>query len=114
MIRYYRLFKTFKNWPLYLLYKLGFSVPWPLVFETRKGVLVEVPRRLMHTFKSIFLDEGYMKGLGKKVPPTPPLLISAPMPVISPFLPCRNFPNLRFWRMSLFPSIMLNLSGIVI
>jgi FkbM family methyltransferase len=68
MIRYYRLFRSFKNWQLYLLYKLGFAVKWPLLFETRNSLFVEVPRRLMHTFKSIFLDEGYMKGLGKKVP----------------------------------------------
>lgn len=68
MIRYYRLFRSFKNWQLYLLYKLGFTVKWPLLFETRNGLFVEVPRRLMHTFKSIFLDEGYMKGLEKEVP----------------------------------------------
>ena len=68
MIRYYRLFRTFKNWWLYLLYKFGFAVGQPMLFKTRNGLFVEVPRRLMHTFKAIFVDAGYMIGMGKAIP----------------------------------------------
>ena len=43
MKRYYHLFKTFKNWWIYIAHKYGFAVMEPLVFETRNGVIVEVP-----------------------------------------------------------------------
>jgi FkbM family methyltransferase len=68
MKRYYNLFKTFKNWPTYLAYKYGFTEKEPLVFETRNGVIVEVPLRLLHTFKEIFMDECYLAGLERRIP----------------------------------------------
>ena len=68
MKRYYNLFKTFKNWRTYLAYKYGFTEKGPLVFETRNGVIVEVPLRLLHTFKEIFMDECYLAGLGHPIP----------------------------------------------
>jgi FkbM family methyltransferase len=67
MIRYFRLAKTFKNWRLYLAYKYRHAVSPPLLFETRNGVRVEVPERLLQTFKEIFMDECYMAGMGKKI-----------------------------------------------
>lgn len=67
MIRYYHLWKHFKNWQLYLAYKHGFRVSMPLCFETRSGVLVEVPQRLIQTFKEIFMDECYLAGLERNV-----------------------------------------------
>ena len=51
MKRYYHLFKTFKNWWLYLAYKYGLANVETLVFETRNGVIVEIPLRLLHTFQ---------------------------------------------------------------
>lgn len=63
MKRYYHLFKTFQNWWLYLLYKSGLADIETLVFETRNGVIVEVPLRLLQTFKEIFIDECYLAGL---------------------------------------------------
>ncbi len=63
MKRYYYLFKTFKNWWLYLIYKFGFADMEILVFESRNGVTVEVPVRLVQTFKEIFMDECYLAGL---------------------------------------------------
>lgn len=69
MLRYYHLLKTFKNWQLYLAYKFGFAVAQPLLFKTRNGVWVEVPERLSHTFKEIFMDECYLAGIGKKIMP---------------------------------------------
>jgi FkbM family methyltransferase len=68
MKRYYNLFKTFKNWRIYLAYKYGISEMDPLVFETRNGVIVEVPLRLLHTFKEIFMDECYLTGLEHPIP----------------------------------------------
>ena len=67
MKRYYHLFKTFKNWWLYLAYKYGFANVETLVFETRNGVIVEVPERLLQTFKEIFMDECYLAGLERKI-----------------------------------------------
>ena len=68
MKRYYHLFKTFKNWWLYLAYKYGLANVKTLVFETRNGVIVEVPERLLHTFKEIFMDECYLVGLEREIP----------------------------------------------
>lgn len=68
MKRYYNLFKTFKNWWVYLAHKYGLAKAAPLVFETRSGVIVEVPHRLLHTFKEIFMDEYYLAGLERPIP----------------------------------------------
>ena len=68
MKRYYNLFKTFKNWQTYLAYKYGLAETDPLIFETRSGVIVEVPHRLLHTFKEIFMDEYYLAGLERPIP----------------------------------------------
>jgi len=69
MKRYYHLFKTFKNWWLYLVYKYGLANVGTLVFETRTGVIVEVPERLLQTFKEIFMSECYLSGLEHDIPP---------------------------------------------
>jgi len=69
MKRYYHLFKTFKNWWLYLLYKYGLADVETLVFETRNGITVEVPVRLVQTFKEIFMDECYLAGLERDISP---------------------------------------------
>jgi len=68
-MRYYHLLNNFKNWYLYLAYKFGFIRDKKLLFETRTGVAVEVPERLTQTFKEIFMDECYMAGLEKDIPP---------------------------------------------
>ena len=68
MKRYYNLFKNFKNWQTYLAYKYGLAGKEPLVFETRSGVIVEVPLRLLHTFKEIFMDECYLAGMERSIP----------------------------------------------
>jgi len=68
MKRYYNLFKTFKNWRIYLAYKYGLAETQPLVFKTRNGVIVEVPLRLLQTFKEIFMDECYLAGLEHPIP----------------------------------------------
>jgi FkbM family methyltransferase len=67
--RYYHLFKTFKNWPLYLVYKYGLTNLKTLIFKTRNGVIAEVPIRLLQTFKEIFMDECYMAGMERDIAP---------------------------------------------
>lgn len=69
MSRYYNLLKTFNNWWLYLVYKFGFTSSDILVFITRNGVTVEVPLRLVQTFKEIFMDECYLAGLERGIFP---------------------------------------------
>jgi FkbM family methyltransferase len=68
MNRYYNLWKNFANWWLYLAFKYGLADSEPLVFNTRNGVTVEVPHRLVQTFKEIFMDECYLAGLEKDLP----------------------------------------------
>lgn len=63
MGRYYNLIKTFNNWRLYLAYKFGLTDFDLLIFTTRNGITVEVPLRLLQTFKEIFMDECYLAGM---------------------------------------------------
>ncbi|MDI6755781.1 MAG: FkbM family methyltransferase [Thermodesulfobacteriota bacterium] len=37
------------------------------MFKARKDILFEVPQRLLHTFKEIFMEECYMHGLPHKI-----------------------------------------------
>ncbi|MDP6115528.1 MAG: FkbM family methyltransferase [Planctomycetota bacterium] len=67
-MRYFNLVKNLSNWQTYLAVKSGLNREDPLMFETRAGIRFEVPRRLLHTFKEIFMDEDYMTGLGRPVP----------------------------------------------
>jgi FkbM family methyltransferase len=43
----------------------------PLEFRTRSGLVIEVPRRLLHEFKEIFMDECYISRLGLRIPERP-------------------------------------------
>ncbi|MDO9565366.1 MAG: FkbM family methyltransferase [Candidatus Desulfaltia sp.] len=48
--------------------KFGVCNADPVLFRTRREILVEVPQRLLQTFKEIFMDECYMDGLELHVP----------------------------------------------
>jgi FkbM family methyltransferase len=74
MRRYYNLLRNLANGPLYLAAKFGLTGADPLRFTTRRGIRIEVPRRLLQTFKEIFMDECYLKGLGCAVPERPVVL----------------------------------------
>ena len=74
MRRYYNLLRNLSNGPLYLAAKFGLTRADPLLFTTRRGIRIEVPRRLLQTFKEIFMDECYFKGLGCAVPERPVVL----------------------------------------
>ena len=67
-MRYFNLIRNLSNWWLYLAVKFGLIGVDPVLFRTRRQVLVEVPRRLLQTFKEIFMDECYMDGLELHVP----------------------------------------------
>ena len=62
-MRYVNLLKNLSNWWLYLAVKFGLAARGPLLFKTRSGILIEVPRRLLQTFKEIFMDECYLRGM---------------------------------------------------
>ncbi|MFQ5483472.1 MAG: FkbM family methyltransferase, partial [Nitrospinaceae bacterium] len=58
-MRYWNLVRNLKNWDLYLAVKFGLTGRDPLRFVTRSGVRVEAPRRLLPTFKEVFMAEDY-------------------------------------------------------
>ncbi len=60
--------RNISNWSLYLGIKFGLTRPDPIYFTTRTGVVIEVPRRLLQTFKEVFMDECYMEALQREVP----------------------------------------------
>lgn len=62
-MRYLNLVKNIDNWWTYFACKYGNVKADPLFFKTRSGVTIEVPRRLLQTFKEIFFEECYMAGL---------------------------------------------------
>jgi FkbM family methyltransferase len=66
-MRYFNLIKNIKNWWLYLLFKSGLEKREPLLFKARNGIFIEVPLRLLHTFKEIWMEECYMYGSALKI-----------------------------------------------
>jgi FkbM family methyltransferase len=61
--RQWNLFKIFSNWWIYYAAKIGLAQRESMLFFTRRGVSIEVPRRLYPEFKSIFLRQHYLEGL---------------------------------------------------
>lgn len=95
MRRYLNLIRNISNWWTYLADKLGGLHTDPLFFKTRSGVKIEVPRRLLQTFKEIFFDECYMRGLENRVLSSPIILdVGANAGYFSLFAASR-FPNAR-------------------
>ncbi len=68
MTRYLNLVRNISNWGLYLGIKFGLTRPDPIYFTTRSSVVIEVPRRLLQTFKQVFMDECYMESLQMEFP----------------------------------------------
>ena len=67
MLRYLNLIKSISNWQLHFLNKLGLYKNDPFLFKTRNGIKIEVPKRLYHEFKEIFMENAYSVGLRKNV-----------------------------------------------
>lgn len=74
MIRYFRLFRNISNWWLHFAVKLSLTDADPLLFKTRNNVLIQVPRRLFHEFKEIFLENCYLRGLNLDIPSSPTII----------------------------------------
>ncbi|HRR41378.1 MAG TPA: hypothetical protein P5244_09120 [Syntrophales bacterium] len=53
-MRYVSLIRNIDNWWLYLGAKFNLTRTDPLFFKTRRGVRLEVPLRLLHTFNPDF------------------------------------------------------------
>ena len=54
--------------------KFGFTSKDPLIFRTRNNIIIEVPRRLLHEFKEIFMEDSYMQGMGLRLPGSPTVI----------------------------------------
>lgn len=61
-MRYWNLVRNLSNWWLHFAVKFHLTDADPLIFRSRNGVAVEVPRRLLHEFKEIFLENAYFSG----------------------------------------------------
>jgi hypothetical protein len=73
-MRYLLLFRNISNWFLHFAVKFSLTDAEPLLFKTRNNILVEVPRRLLHEFEEIFMEECYTKFLKKGIPGSPTIL----------------------------------------
>ena len=71
MVRYIRLVRNISNWGLHFAVKLGFPHSEPLIFKTRNNIIIEVPKRLHHEFKEIFMEGCYSRGISAEVPDKP-------------------------------------------
>jgi FkbM family methyltransferase len=65
--RQYNLMKNIRNWWIYHARKMHLPSGEPMVFVTRAGISVRVPGQVYPEFKSIFMKEHYMEGLGLPV-----------------------------------------------
>lgn len=62
-MRLINLIKTHSNWTNYYRYKYFGKNNSSLTFKCRNGMQIEVPARMVQTYKECFLDEIYYKGL---------------------------------------------------
>jgi FkbM family methyltransferase len=68
MLRYFRLIKNVSNWWVHFFIKSGLSKKDLINFRLRNGVVLKVPKRLLHEFKEIIMEECYTAGLKFPVP----------------------------------------------
>lgn len=69
MRRYLNLLRNTTNWWLHFAVKFGFAGKGPARFRLKNDVVAEVPLRLYHEFKEIFMDEVYTRGF-EQAPPS--------------------------------------------
>lgn len=65
-VRYGNLFKHFENPWSYIGFKLGFKKADPLQFTLKDGIHIRVPVRRKNDFKSITMDDSYLKCFRKE------------------------------------------------
>jgi len=73
-MRYIRLAKIVSNWWSHFAVKLGFCISEPLIFKIRNNIVMEVPIRLLHVFKEIFMEECYTRRLAFRLPDRPTII----------------------------------------
>ena len=73
-MRYICLIKNVSNWWLHFAVKMGLTRSDPLMFRIRNNVVMEVPRRLLHVFKEIFMEECYTRRLAFRLPDRPTII----------------------------------------
>ncbi len=96
-MRYIRLFKELSNWLLYIKVKLGLTKADPLIFETRNRIVIEVPRRLLHEFKEIFMEGSYTRGLALTVPDRPTIIDIGANAGFFTFFAASRFPGAKIF-----------------
>lgn len=67
-MRYWNLIQNLSNWWLHFAVKFNLTTADPLIFNSSNGILVEVPRRLLHEFKEVFLENAYVSGFEGSLP----------------------------------------------
>ena len=74
-MRLINLIKTHSNWYSYYGYKYFGKDKDSLTFKCRGGMNIEVPARMIQTYKECFLDEIYYKGLPQDKISNSPVII---------------------------------------
>ncbi len=97
-MRIFSLVRNIRNWPRYLSFKLMGKRGASFTFHCGQGIRLEVPLRLLHTFKESFLDEGYLRGFPRGFFQSEPVVldIGANVGYFSFYLFSR-FPNARIY-----------------
>ena len=97
MMRYIRLVKNLANWWLHFAVKLGLTNKDPLIFRTRSDIIIEVPQRIMHEFKEIFMEGSYMRGLELKIPDRPVIIDVGANAGFFTFFAASQFPGAQIY-----------------
>ncbi len=97
MMRYIRLFRNVSNWWLHFAVKLGLTEIDPLKFRARNSITVEVPRRLLHEFKEIFMEGSYTIGLGRSIPDRPTIIDIGANAGFFTFFAASRFPGAKIF-----------------
>ena len=66
MRRLFNNIQNHRNWLDYLFFKFFNTSTPSFTFKHRSGLIINVPRRLLQTYKECFFDEGYVKGFLKQ------------------------------------------------
>lgn len=74
MSRYLNLINNISNWHLHFIDKFGLIKDDRLLFVARRNIKIEVPKRLHHEFKEIFMENAYAVGIKKKIKDNPVII----------------------------------------
>ena len=97
MMRYIRLIKYLSNWWLHFAVKIGLTNKDPLIFRTLIDIIVEVPQRIMHEFKEIFMEGSYMRGLELAMPDRPVIIDVGANAGFFTFFAASQFPGAQIY-----------------